>query len=97
MVGQDLVCLINHPKHTALTSVTPEHALHLFHGGAPQIFIMEFPAKDSDQKSQRYSCLFILLQDSPRRRWHWSGAIPGVWTENRGRFSALLFHIFPSS
>lgn len=77
-VGRTLeACLRNQPEAWSPNLlVTPEPAFHLFHDYAPQIFIMEFPNKEPDQKGQRSSRLFILLQDSARRRW--VGAIPGV-------------------
>lgn len=76
-------------KHAALASDLPLSTFfifYLFHSDAPQIFMMEFPTKAWDQKSQMSSRLFILLQDSPRKRYAGLWRFPGVWTERRGRF-----------
>lgn len=76
-------------KHAALASYLPPRTFfifHLLHSDAPQIFLMEFPSKASDQRSQRSSGLFIFLQDSPRKRSTGLWQIPGAWTERKGLF-----------
>lgn len=76
-------------KHAAPASYLPPRTFFIFvllHGDAPQIFLMEFPSKASDQRSQRSSGLFIFLQDSPRKRSTGLWQIPGAWTERRRLF-----------
>lgn len=88
-------------KHAALASYLPLSTFSiflktLFHGDAPQIFLMEFPTKESDQKCWRSSCFFIA-SGLTKEEVHWSVVFPSSVNREKRMLYLLEQYSYPFS